>query len=70
MVNVFFRYRNLFTNGLEFGAGVYDIMNSKHSFYQPYFGSKPPVPGPSGGVYMKLSYSLNFKNKKKKERMN
>ncbi|MFC2123547.1 TonB-dependent receptor plug domain-containing protein [Bacteroidota bacterium] len=67
LINFFVRYRDLFTEGLEFGGGVYNLMNTHYEFHQPYFGIKPPVPGPSREIYFKLAYSLNFKKKEKKD---
>lgn len=68
LINVWFRYTDLFTPGLEAGAGVFDIFNRGIRYYQPYFGMQPPLPGPSREVYMKLSYDLPLKKKKKPEK--
>jgi len=66
-LNTYFKYDNLFTEGLDAGIGVYDLFNQGVEYMQPYFGMQPVMPGPSREIYMKLSYSLPFdKNKSKK----
>ena len=65
LFNVFFRFQDLFTEGLELGTGLYNLTDTPINYYQPYFGSNPPVPGPSREFYIKLAYSLNFNSKKK-----
>lgn len=59
--NVFFRFRNAFTQGLHFGIGAYNIFNTKYDFIQPYYGINAPLPGPSREFVFKLSYNLKFK---------
>lgn len=54
--NIYFRYQNLLTQGLEAGLGVYDLFNERFEFVQPYHGGHPALPGPSREVLLKLSY--------------
>ncbi|MCD4735594.1 MAG: TonB-dependent receptor, partial [Bacteroidales bacterium] len=63
-LNAYFKYNNLFTEGLDAGIGVYDLFNQGVEYLQPYFGMQPVMPGPSREIYMKLSYSLPFNKKK------
>jgi outer membrane receptor for ferrienterochelin and colicin len=62
LVNLFVRYVTP-VKGLTVGAGVYDALNQKINFIQPYDGGHPPLPGPSREFVFKLSYDLNFKKK-------
>ena len=54
--NVYFRYQNLLTPGLEIGLGVYDLFNEQFAYVQPYHGGHPALPGPTREVLLKLSY--------------
>jgi len=62
LLNFFVRY-NTPLKGLSIGAGVYDALNQKINFIQPYDGGHPPLPGPSREIIFRLSYDLNFKKK-------
>lgn len=61
LLNFFIRYTPV--KGLSIGAGVYDALNQKFQFIQPYDGGHPPLPGPSREIVFKLQYDLNFKKK-------
>lgn len=63
LLNFFIRYETPL-KGLSIGAGVYDVLNQKFLFVQPYNGYHAPLPGPSREIVFKLSYNLNFKKKK------
>lgn len=65
LLNTYINYRNFLIKRLNLGFGVYDILNQKYEFYQPYFGVNVPLPSLSREFYFKLSYDLNFKNKLK-----
>ncbi|MGJ0491993.1 TonB-dependent receptor plug domain-containing protein [Methylobacter sp.] len=56
VANVYFRYQNLLTRGLEVGLGFYDIFNERFEYVQPYNGGHPALPGPSREIMLKLSY--------------
>ena len=49
--------------GLTVGLGVYDALNQKFKFIQPYDGGHAPLPGPSREIIFRLNYHLNFKSK-------
>jgi len=66
LLNVYFRYTNLFTKGLNAGIGVYNIFDSQLDYMQPYFGEKPPLPAMSRELKFNVSYTLPFKDKTKK----
>ena len=61
LANAFLRYQNAFTEGLEFGFGVYDILGEHYQFIQPYFGLNPPLPGPTREFVLRASYNIPFK---------
>ena len=60
LLNFFVRYETPI-KGLNIGAGVYDILNEKINFIQPYDGGHAPLPGPSREFVFRLQYNLNFK---------
>jgi outer membrane receptor for ferrienterochelin and colicin len=66
LASFYLRYQNLFTKGLTAGIGMYNLFDQDNNYLQPYFGSRPPLPGAGREVNFKLSYSFPFKNKKKK----
>lgn len=57
LLNLYFRYSDLFVKGLAVGAGVYDILNQRYDFIQPYQGG-PPWPGPSRELVFRVTYDL------------
>jgi outer membrane receptor for ferrienterochelin and colicin len=65
MVNLHLNYQNIFTKGLEVGAGIRNVLNQNIDYLQPYFGYRPPLPGASREYFVRLSYEFQFKNKKK-----
>ena len=58
LANVFVRYNRLWNKRLKIGLGVYDILNQKPRFLQPYFGLNPPLPGPSTEVILKITWDI------------
>jgi len=68
LTNIFIRHQNLFTKGLTAGVGVYDIFNQKFEYLQPYFGLRPPMPGPSREYYFNITYDFPFSGSKKKNK--
>jgi outer membrane receptor for ferrienterochelin and colicin len=56
--NLYFRYENLLTKGLELGIGVYDIFGVNHQFIQPFNGGHAPLPAQSREVIFKISYQM------------
>jgi outer membrane receptor for ferrienterochelin and colicin len=59
LLNFFLRYQPV--KGLSLGVGVYDALNQKFNFVQPYDGGSPALPGPSREFIFRLQYDLNFK---------
>lgn len=64
LANIYFQYENLF-KGFTIGAGVYDILNERMPFIQPYNGYHAPLPGPSREFIIRLSYKFNKEGGKK-----
>ncbi|MDJ1494683.1 TonB-dependent receptor plug domain-containing protein [Cytophagaceae bacterium DM2B3-1] len=62
LLNTFIRKQNLLTSGLEVGLGIYDILNQKFAFIQPYNGGHAPLPGPSREFLIRVSYTLKQTN--------
>jgi len=65
LANIFLNYRNLFTEGLSLGVGVYDLLDSNYSYIQPYNGWHAPLHAPLHAAgrefFVKLSYDFKFK---------
>jgi hypothetical protein len=68
ITDFYFNFDDLFTPGLNLGAGMHNIFNQNLSYLQPYFGLQPPIPGPSRELYFKASYQFPFKPNKKKQK--
>ena len=60
LLNFFVRYETPI-KGLSVGIGVYDALNQKFKFIQPYNGGHAPLPGPSREIIFRLHYNLQFK---------
>ena len=60
LLNCYLLYKPV-KSGLSIGIGVYDILNERYGFIQPYDGGHALLPGPSREVVLKLFYNLNFK---------
>lgn len=58
MVNVYATYQFLYVKGLSIGAGVYNLLNEKTQYIQPYNGWFPPVPGIGREYVVKLTYDF------------
>lgn len=63
LLNLYLLYENLYTDNLDFGVGVYNLLNEQNSFLQPYYGSHAPLPGASREIIVRLSYKLSFKKR-------
>jgi outer membrane receptor for ferrienterochelin and colicin len=61
LLNFFAKYQPV--KGLSIGLGVYDVLNEKFKFIEPYNGGHPMLPGPSREIVFRLQYNLNFKNR-------
>ncbi|MGZ6519914.1 MAG: TonB-dependent receptor plug domain-containing protein, partial [Bacteroidia bacterium] len=63
LANCMVTYTDLFINGLDLGLGVYNILDEKIKYIQPYNSNHAPLPGPSREFIVKLSYSFKVKKK-------
>lgn len=63
LVNIFLKY-NTPVKGLTVGAGVYDLLDQKYHFIQPYSNASSPghapLPGPGREFVFRLSYDLQM----------
>ena len=59
--NVFLNYKNLFTDGLDLGIGVNDILGSNNAFIQRYVNNITPMLDKSTEFTVRASYSFNKK---------
>jgi outer membrane cobalamin receptor len=64
--NIFLNYNDIL-KGLTLGVGVYDILDEKIKYIQPYNGYHAPLPGPSREFVFHLSYNIGFKKTEKKK---
>ncbi len=60
LINLYLSYDNLFIDGLNLGIGVYDLLNQKVDFFQPYNGEVAPYPGAAREILLKLTYDLKL----------
>jgi outer membrane receptor for ferrienterochelin and colicin len=58
LTQAFVRYDRLLNGHLKLGFGVYDILNQRIRYYQPYQGLNTSVPGPSREIVLKASWDL------------
>ncbi|HYG51712.1 MAG TPA: TonB-dependent receptor plug domain-containing protein [Flavobacteriales bacterium] len=65
LINLFIKFTPV--KGVSLGFGVYDLLNEKFRFIQPYNGYHAPLPGPSREFIFRAQFDLNFKSDKKKE---
>ncbi len=62
-LNFYAGYNNIFVKGLDLSVGVFDILNEKVLYIQPYSGGHAPLPGVSREIIFKLRYQLHYKEK-------
>jgi outer membrane receptor for ferrienterochelin and colicin len=62
LINIFINYQTP-VKGLSVGTGVYDALNQKFTFIQPYDGGHAPLPGPSREFILRIQYQMPVKNK-------
>ena len=60
LVNLYFTYTDLWFEGLELGAGVFNLFDEENRFVQPYNSQLGNVPAPSREFLARLTYSINF----------
>lgn len=58
LANVYVLYRDFLTQGLDAGAGVYDIFGQNYTFIQPYDGQHLPLPAPPREFVVRLAYHI------------
>ena len=58
LVNLFLTGRDLGFKGLDLGVGVYNALDVKDDYIQPYNSSHAPLPGPSREWIARLSYQV------------
>ena len=58
VLNLFLNTKSVILEGLDLGAGVYDITDANPSFLQPYNGSHAPLPGPGRSFVARASYEF------------
>jgi outer membrane cobalamin receptor len=64
LFNLFIQNQHFLVKGLQAGIGVYDLLNERFSFIQPYNGGHAPLPGPSREIIVRLCYTLGFDRNK------
>jgi outer membrane receptor for ferrienterochelin and colicin len=62
LINLFVKFTPV--KGIVIGVGVYDLLNQKFAFIQPYNGYHAPLPGPTREFIFRVQFDLNFKKKK------
>lgn len=66
LLNVYARHQHFIWHNLDAGLGVYNLLNSKYRFIQPYFGLNPPLADRTFTIQFHLGYTLGFSDKKKR----
>lgn len=56
LTDVFVRYRNAFMPNLDLGAGVYNLLNARYDFVQPYNGGQAPLPALQREFVVRVAY--------------
>jgi len=59
-ISMYFLYKNLFINGLNFGLGINNITNNDLKYITPYLGVASYYPYSNREIFLKLSYKINF----------
>lgn len=58
--NFYFQYKNLFTEGLTVGAGVFNLTNNDYAYIQPYNSDHAPLPAASREIVVRLKYRFKL----------
>lgn len=58
ILNVFLNVNNVNKKGLNFGAGIQNILGQRQWFYVPYYSSHMPLPGTSREYVIRLSFDF------------
>ena len=60
-LNFYLNWRNVLTDGLTAGAGVYNVTNNDYAYIQPYNSGHAPLPAAGREFLVRLTYNFNFK---------
>lgn len=60
LLNFFAAYQNLLVEGLELGAGVYNLLDQSLRFLQPHDSRHAPLPGPTREWVARLTFTRLF----------
>lgn len=60
-LNLYLNWKNLLTDGLTVGTGVYNVTNNDYAFIQPYNSGHAPLPAAGREILVRLTYNFNFK---------
>jgi outer membrane cobalamin receptor len=58
ILNLNIRYLNLFTKGLDFSIGIFDILNIKHQYINAYHGCQNQIPDMGREFSVKLTFDF------------
>ncbi|HYG01947.1 MAG TPA: TonB-dependent receptor plug domain-containing protein [Chryseosolibacter sp.] len=58
--NINFVVKDLLAEGLELGAGVYNVTDNDYMFIQPYNNAHAPLPQPSREIVVRLKYRFKM----------
>jgi outer membrane receptor for ferrienterochelin and colicin len=61
LLNLMFRFSNFPVRNMNIDFGVYDILDNRYPYTEPYNGYYPPFPGPSREIVLKIKYMFKFK---------
>ena len=59
-LNLYFNYRNILTEGLTAGLGVYNLTYNDYVFVQPYNSGHSPLPASGREFIVRLTYNFKF----------
>lgn len=58
--NAYFTVKDVLTEGLEFGAGVYNLTDNDYRYIQPYNSGHAPLPQASREIVVRLKYRFKM----------
>ncbi len=58
VANIYLLYKNAFRKGVNVGCGIYDLLDTTHTFIQPYNGGHAPLPGSGREYLLRVSYEF------------
>lgn len=59
-LNLYLNYRNILTDGLTAGIGVYNLTDNDYAFIQPYNSGHSPLPASGREFLVRFTYNFNF----------